>query len=149
MTRKTLDDFLEVLKWSTHFGVDTENGRDLKKSVVPVLAAGAFNSREKVAVNDKRITLSQYACRLNVKLLRSADFNAKLREHEVGKNLSVQKICRACKDEKEVRLMLDLAWKEPSKIQETMHKKATENQEIFQFETLLESMDGKRRKVYN
>ena len=40
VNKKTLDDFLEVLKWSTDFGVDTENGRDLKKSVVPVFAAG-------------------------------------------------------------------------------------------------------------
>ena len=38
-TKKTLDDFLEVLKWSTDFGVDTENGRELKKGVVPVFAA--------------------------------------------------------------------------------------------------------------
>ena len=66
VTKKTLDDFLEVLKWSTDFGVDTENGRDLKKSVVPVFAAGTFNPKEKLVVNGERITLSQYAYRLNI-----------------------------------------------------------------------------------
>lgn len=37
----------EVLKWSTDFGVDTENGRELKKGVVPVFGAGAYNLRER------------------------------------------------------------------------------------------------------
>jgi len=63
VTRKTLDDFIEVLKWSTDFGVDTENGRELKKGVVPVFAAGAYNPKEKVVIAEEKITLSQYTYR--------------------------------------------------------------------------------------
>ena len=103
VNKKALDDFIEVLKWSTDFGVDTENGRELKKGVVPVFGAGAYNPKEKVTVGEQRITLAQYAYRMNIKLLRPADFNSKLREHGVDKKVTVQKICRICKDEKDVR----------------------------------------------
>ena len=96
MTRKTLDDFIEVLKWSTDFGVDTENGREVKKGVIPVFGAGAYNSNEKVVVNGQKITLAQYASRMNIRLLRPADFNQKLREHGVDTKVTVQKICRVC-----------------------------------------------------
>ena len=56
VSKKRLDDFLEILKWSTDFGVDTENGRELKKGVVPVFGAGAYNPKEKVTVNGQTIT---------------------------------------------------------------------------------------------
>jgi DNA-binding MarR family transcriptional regulator len=74
VTRKTLDDVIEVLKWSTDFGVDTENGRELKKGVVPVFAAGTYNPKETVVVNEEKITLAQYASRMNIKLLRPGVF---------------------------------------------------------------------------
>jgi hypothetical protein len=41
--KKVVDDFLEVLKWSTEFGVDTTEGRQLKQGVVGVFAASAFD----------------------------------------------------------------------------------------------------------
>jgi hypothetical protein len=114
ITRKTLDDFIEVLKWPTDFGVDTENGRELKKGVVPVFAAGTYKIKEMVTVNGERITLAQYASRMNVKLLRLADFNSKLRERGVDKTVTVQSICRVCSDEKQIRNFLDDVWNHPS-----------------------------------
>jgi len=134
VTRKDLDDFLEVLKWSTDFGVDTENGRELKKGVVPVFAAGTYNPVEKVVVNGQKITLAQYASRMNIKLLRPADFNCKLKEHRVDKKVTVQKICRVCKDENDVRMVLDAIWKEPSKARELLVEVVKRNSNVFEFE---------------
>jgi hypothetical protein len=107
VTRRTLDDFIEVLKWSTDFGVDTENGREVKKGIIPVFSAGAYNPKEKVVVGGQKITLAQYASRMNIKLLRPSDFNSKLRGQGVGRKVTVQKICRVCKDERDVRSVLD------------------------------------------
>ena len=134
INKKALDDFIEVLKWSTDFGVDTENGRELKKGVVPVFGAGAYNPKEKVTVNGQRITLSQYTSRMNIKLLRPADFNAKLREHGVDKKVTVQKICRVCRNEKDVRLFLDEIWKESKKAKDILDETLDINQGIFNFE---------------
>lgn len=72
ISRGMHDDFIQVLKWSTDFGVDTKNGRELKKGVVPVSGAGAYNPKEKVTVNGQKITLAQHANRMNIKLLRRA-----------------------------------------------------------------------------
>jgi len=137
VTRRTLDDFIEVLKWSTDFGCDTENGREVKKGVIPVFGAGAYNPKEKVVVNGQKITLVQYASRMNIRLLRPADFNSKLREHGVDKKVTVQKICRVCKDEKDVRFVLDEVWQNPLKAKEILVKTLDQNQNVFEFEKLL------------
>ena len=134
VTKKTLDDFLEVLKWSTDFGVDTENGRELKKGVVPVFAAGTYKVKEMVTVSGERITLVQYANRMNIKLLRPADFNEKLRERRVDKLLTVQKICRICKDEDQSRETLDNIWNQPSETREVLTEILCKNGVVFKFE---------------
>jgi DNA-binding MarR family transcriptional regulator len=134
VTMKTLDEFLEVLKWSTDFGVDMENGRELKKGVVPVFAAGTYNPKEKVVVNGEKITLGQYANRMNIRLLRPADFNEKLREHGVDRRLTVQRMCSVCKDEKEVREVLDRVWREPLQVQEFFAEILTRNRNVLEFE---------------
>jgi len=54
----------------------------------------------------------------NIKMLRLADFNKKLREHGVPKEVTVQKICKACRDEKQVREILDEIWKTPEQAKE-------------------------------
>jgi len=46
-----VDDFLEVLRWSKEFGVDTPDGRDTKQGVVGVFAAGALKSSETPSVS--------------------------------------------------------------------------------------------------
>ncbi|MCZ2808222.1 MAG: hypothetical protein O2V44_02590, partial [Candidatus Bathyarchaeota archaeon] len=137
VTRRALDDFIEVLKWSTDFGVDTENGREVKKGVIPVFGAGAYNPKEKVVVNGQKITLAQYASRMNIRLLRPADFNSKLREHGVEKNVTVQKVCRVNKNEKDVRVVLDEIWHRSSKAQKILHEALDRNQQIFEFEKVL------------
>jgi len=137
VNKKVLDDFIEVLKWSTDFGVDTENRRELKKGVIPVFGAGAYNPKEKVTVNGQTITLVQYASRMNVRLLRPADFNAKLREHGVDKKVTVQKICKVCSDEREVRCVLDGIWKNPEKAKKILDDSLERNINVFEFEQML------------
>jgi hypothetical protein len=63
----------------------------LKKDAIPVFAAGTYKSKEMIVVNAERISPSQYASRMNIKLLRPADFNEKLRERGVDKKVTVQK----------------------------------------------------------
>lgn len=137
VTKKTLDVFLEVLKWSTDFGVDTENGRELKKGVVPVFAAGTYKTKEIVTVNEERIRLPRYSARMNIKLLMPADFNERLRKQGVGKSLTVQKICRVCNDEKQVREVLNVVWNQPTKNQ-VLTEILGRNQKVFEFENRLD-----------
>jgi hypothetical protein len=137
VTRKTLDDFLEVLKWSTDFGVDTESGRELKKGVVPVFAAGVYNPKEKVVVSSEKITLAQYASRMNVKLLRPADFNEKLREHGVDRRTTVQRICRIAKDEQQLRELTSMVWNRPADSQAILTDILNGNKNVFDFEQAL------------
>ena len=88
-------------------------------------------------VGGQKITLAQYASRMNIRLLRPADFNSKLREHGVEKKVTVQKICRVCKDEKDVRVVLDEIWNKPSKAQEVLDEAFNRNQTVFVFEKVL------------
>jgi len=148
VTRKILDDFLEVLKWSTDFGVDTENGREVKKGVIPVFGAGAYNPKEKVIVNGQRITLAQYAARMNIKLLKPADFNGKLRERGVVKKVTAQKVCRVCRDEKQVRETLDEIWEVPEKVKDVLYDLLERNSEVFEFEKRITLKSGNISSVY-
>jgi F0F1-type ATP synthase delta subunit len=49
----------------------------------------------------------------------------------------VQKICRVCRDEKEIRAVLDDIWQDPSKAQEVLAKALNRNQDMFEFEKAL------------
>jgi len=137
VTKRTLDDFIDVLRWSTDFGTDTENGREVKKGVIPVFGAGAFNPKGKAVVNGRELTLAQYASRMNIQLLKPSDFNKKLREHGVVKKVTVQKICRVCKNEIDIRSLLDVIWKKPLKAQEVLVETLTRNHDVFEFEKVL------------
>lgn len=57
--------------------------------------------------------------------------------HGVEKRVTVQKICRARSDEKDVRVVLDDIWKEPSKAREVMIEAVSMNQSLFEFEKTL------------
>ena len=138
VTKRTLDDFIDVLRWSTDFGADTENGREVKKGVIPVFGAGAFNPTEKVVVNGETMTLAQYAAKMNIQLLKPSDFNSMLRKHGASKKVTVQKICRLCRNEKEVRGVLDEIWKSPAKATQILEQVANKNQDIYEFEKMLE-----------
>jgi len=74
---------------------------------------------------------------MNIKLLRLADFNAKLREDGVDKKMVVQKICRVCRDEKDIRVVLDELWQRPLKAQEVLSEVMMKNQSVFEFEKAL------------
>ena len=151
--RKDLDDFFNVLKWSTDFGVDTPEGRQVKNGIVGVFAGGAFEDiRVKVANsngsgmdnnndgnNTITITLAQYSERMNVQLLRAADFNAKLRDKGVSKDVTVQKMCKAAKDERDVRKILDAVWQKPEDAKDILEKAIKTNSSVFKFEEELES----------
>jgi hypothetical protein len=120
--------------------VDTPEGRQVKQGMVDVFAAGAFNPKESVRLKDEStISLASYAARMNIQLLKAADFNEKLHEH--GCTVTVQKICRVAKDEGEVREVLDAVWTKPSKGEEVLAEVAERNKELFEFERMLEKKD--------
>jgi len=136
-----VDDFFNVLRWSKEFGVDTENGREIKQGVIGVFAGGAFNPEEKVHLKDESIGLPSYASRMNVQLLKSSDFNVKLHEHGCSQKVSLQKICERAKDEPEVKETLDTIWKSPKKAEEILIELAERNQELYKFEKMLKEDD--------
>nr|AFK24944.1 hypothetical protein Josef01_19c08_01 [uncultured archaeon] len=152
--RKDVDDFFNVLKWSTDFGVDTPEGRQLKNGIVGVFAGGAFedihvkvaNGGNKDSNDGNTITLAQYAERLNVQLLRAADFNVKLRDKGVPKDATVQKICKAARDERDVRRMLDAVWEKPEDAKDVLDRAIKTNSSVFKFEEELEANDNEGNK---
>lgn len=137
--KKDVDDFFNVLAWSKEFGVDTTEGRQVKQGIVGVFAGSAFDPDEKVRLKDEtEISLPAYAARMNIQILKAADLNEKLRERGAPKSVTVQKICRMSKDEKEVREILEAVWKNPEKSEEILIKTAEKNREVYAFESILE-----------
>jgi len=51
--------------------------------------------------------------------------------------VTVQKICRICKDEKDVRAILDEVWKQPSRAPEVLVQTHGRNRSVFDFEKML------------
>jgi len=139
VTKKHVDDFLDVLTWSKEFGVDTPESRDLKQGVVGVFSASAFNPKENVQFKDgSTISLAQYTARRRLQLLTASAFNEKLREKGCPKSVTVQKICKRARDEEEVRETLDNIWKQPEKGEEIIKDLSEKNEEVYQFEKMLE-----------
>ena|SRR3972149_6575923 len=99
-----------------------------------MVGAGAFNPKDQVTINGQAISLAQYASRLNLKLLRPSDFNEKLRERSVDKRVTVQRVCRTCSNEKQVRKQLDAIWERPSRADETLEALNRTNQGLYKFE---------------
>ena len=142
VNKRHVDDFLEVLRWSTDFGVDTPEGREIKQGIVSVFAASAFNTREHVRLKDKSsLSLAQYAARRNLQLVTAADFNKKLKEHGCPKVVTVQKVCRMARDEGQVRHALDMFWKEPYGAPEALIELRMGNEELYRFEKMLETQE--------
>jgi hypothetical protein len=138
VSKRLVDDFLEVLRWSKDFGVDTTEGREIRQGVVGVFAAGVFDPREHVEVRGERITLPQYAGRRNLQIITASDFNGKLRERGCDSTISVQKLCRAARDEGEVRETLDLLWRKPEDADRVLGGLMAGNEELYRFEEMLE-----------
>jgi len=139
VNKRDVDDFLEVLRWSKEFGVDTPQGRQAKQGVIGIFAAGSFNPKEGVRLrNGAEVSLPSYAGRMNIQLLKAVDFNQKLHERGCPKTVTVQKICKVAKREEEVRGMLDAIWEEPKKGEEILGKTLEKNKELYKFERMLE-----------
>ena len=69
--------------------------------------------------------------------MRPADLHSKLRERGVIKKVTVQKVCRVSKNEKDIRVVLDEIWQKPLKAQEIIVKTLDRNQGVFEFEKIL------------
>ena len=137
--KKDADDFFNILRWSKEFGVDTPEGRRVKQRVVGVFAGSAFNPRETVRLKDRSsISLATYAARMNIQLLKVADFNEKSRERGCSGKVSVQKICRAARNEEEVREILEAVWENPERSEEILVGVMEKNREVYDFEKRLE-----------
>jgi hypothetical protein len=137
--REDVDDLLQVLKWSKEFGVDTTDGRQVKQGVVGVFAGATFDPKENVVFRDgTKISLSTYAARMNIQLLKAADLNAKLRERGCANNITVQRICKAAKNEDEVREILDRVWEDKDKSERLLTEALQKNKDLYEFERMLD-----------
>jgi hypothetical protein len=136
--KRDVDDFLSVLRWSKDFGVDTPEGRQLKQGVTGVFAGTAFKPDEKVLVNGQTISLGTYANRLNISLLKAADFNEKLHERGCKRDMTIQKVCSAAKDEDEIQEVLEGMWREPAEADKILTDVLRKNEKVYQFEKMLE-----------
>jgi Mn-dependent DtxR family transcriptional regulator len=135
-----VDDFFEVLRWSKEFGVDTPEGRQVKQGVTGVFSASAFNPKDKVRIKDKtEIDLTKYAARLNLNILTAADFNKRLQEKGCSKYVTVQKICKISKNEKQVRELLDQIYRNPEEAKTYLLETREANKELYNFEKILET----------
>ena len=103
-----------------------------------MLSARDVQPEGKKIVNGAKITLAQHASRMNIKLLRPAEFNEKLRECEADKRMTVRKICKACRDEAQVRKMLGEIRGQPSHAWRNLEEAVHENGLLFAFENLLD-----------
>jgi hypothetical protein len=137
--KRDVDDFFDVLRWSKEFGVNTPDGREIKQGVVGVFAGSAFNPNEKIRMKDDcTISLTSYAARRNIQLLKATDFNSKLHERGCSSKVSVQKVCKIAKDEKQVREILENIWNNPGKSEQILETTIEKNKEVYEFEKLLE-----------
>jgi len=137
--KRDVDDFFNVLRWSKEFGVNAINGREIKQGVLGVFAGSAFNPRENIQLKDDcSISLTSYAARMNVQLLKAVDFNSKLHQRGCSKVISVQKVCKIARDEKQVREIIENIWKDPERSEQTLAAIAEKNKEVYEFEKLLE-----------
>ena len=137
--KKDVDEFFDILRWSKEFGVDTPDGRKVKQGVVGVFAGSSFNPKEKVRLKDEtKISLASYAARMNIQLLKAADFNEKLRGRGCPRKVTVQKVCKIAKDEDDVRKILEEIWGNPEKSEGILAKTVEKNKNLYEFEKMLE-----------
>ncbi|MEM3751338.1 MAG: hypothetical protein QXM65_00060 [Candidatus Bathyarchaeia archaeon] len=136
--KRDVDDFFNMLLWSKEFGVDTPEGRKIKQGVMGVFAGSAFDPSEKVQLKDgSKISLSSYAARMNIQLLKANDFNERLWKRGCSKNINVQKICKLARDEKEVRDILKSIWENPKNGEKILSQISIKNNDVYEFEKCL------------
>lgn len=136
--KRDIEDFFEVLRWSKEFGVDTPDGRQVKQGVNGVFAGSSFDPREKVRLKDETtLSLASYASRMNMQILKAADFNEQLHKKGCPTSVTVQKMCKIARDEGEVRQLLDAIWQNPQASEEVLSKIYQKNSEVYKFEEML------------
>lgn len=138
MQKRDVDDFLEVLRWSKEFGVDTPDGRQVKQGIVWVFAGSAFDPKENVRLDESTISLASYVARMNIQLLKAKDFNQRLREKGCSAKVTVQKVCKITRDEDEVREILEAIWKGLEKVEEVLTEAVERNKQVYDFERMME-----------
>ena len=136
--KSDVDGFFDVLRWSKEFGTDTERGRSIKQGVVGIFAGNTFNPEERVYLNEEEVSLAAYANRMNMQLLKAVDFNKKLRERGCASQITVQKVCRLARGEREVRETLDAVWASPKGGGDVLRRLAEKNEALYEFERMLE-----------
>jgi hypothetical protein len=138
--KESLEDFLNVLKWSMDFGVDSQHGRMIKQGVIGIFAGTAFNPKDKVKVGSEVLSVAQYAARMSIQLLKASDLNEMLHRQEIPKSVTVQKICSRARNEAEVREVLGRIWNEPKDAHELVNQMVMKNASVFEFERELETL---------
>ncbi|MDR2707219.1 MAG: hypothetical protein LBB87_00505 [Nitrososphaerota archaeon] len=107
--------------------------------MVCVFAGLAFDPAESIELeNETKITTEAYAARINIQLVKTADLNGKMRENGLPEELTIQNVCRAAKDEKEVREVLSLIWEAPDKADTILAEVVERNKGVYAFERTLE-----------
>lgn len=139
--KESVEDFLNVLKWSMDFGFDSQRGRMIKQGVIGIFASTAFNPDEKVLVGSESLSLAQYAARMNIQLLKASDLNEILHKRGVEKKVTVQKVCTRARNEAEVREALAEIWDKPANSRELLDQMAVKNTSLFEFEKALEDKE--------
>ena len=77
--------------------------------------------------------------RANIDLIKASDLNERLRNRGIESYVTIQKICRYAKDEKEVRDTLQKSWNQPSKGREFLTELTMKNKVLYEFEETLEN----------
>jgi hypothetical protein len=136
--KRDLDEFQNVLRFSVDFGVDTPEGRAILNGIVGVFAGGTFDPNEGIRFRSgEALSLSQYAARCNIQLIRTADLNEKLRQRGCEASVTVQRICRVCQDEEEVSDVLNRIWESSHDAMALVNKVALRNRTLFDLEQKL------------
>ena len=71
--------------------------------------------------------------------MTAADFNKMLRGKGCPREATVQKICRAARDEAQVRETLDGFWEKPGEATASLGTLRRDNQDLYRFEEKLEA----------
>lgn len=58
------------------------------------------------------------------------------------RRLEYRRICRVCKDEKDVRIVLDEIWQKPLKAEKVLDETSSGNRSVFEFEKVLSRHTG-------
>lgn len=76
---------------------------------------------------------------MNVQLLKPSDLNKRLQDQGVNSKITVQRICRISRNEKQVRQVLDQLWSKPEMAETIIEETIKSNEDVYEFEKQLQS----------